>query len=101
MIENENKKELEELIKAKKEGRLVILPCKPSDITIYQLRSKKHALGVGIHKRHVYCATVWSDGSYELEHQGFNSCTDKNFNKTWFLTEEEAEAKLLECIKDE
>lgn len=101
MIENENKKELEELIKAKKEGRLIILPCKPSDVTVYQLIGKKHTLGPGIRKRHIYCATVWSDGSYELEHHGQYPCSKKDFNKTWFLTEEEAKAKLLECIKDE
>lgn len=37
-----------ELLQAEVEGRCVVLPCKPSDVTVYQLRSKKHAKGVGI-----------------------------------------------------
>ena len=32
--------ELRETIQAKREGRCVVLPCKPSDVTVYQLRNK-------------------------------------------------------------
>jgi len=81
------------------QGRLVVLPCKPSDVTVYQLRNKKHAKGVGISPRHISCTTVWSDGTYALEHQGADACTSSDFGKTWFLTETEAEAALASSGK--
>src|SRR5699024_8684496 len=49
---------LRELVEADREGRCVVLPCKPSDVTVYQLRNKKHARGVGVSPRHISCATV-------------------------------------------
>ena len=85
---------LRELGQADREGRCVVLPCKPSDVTVYQLRNKKHARGVGVSPRHISCATVWADGSYALHHQGKDECLDRDFSKTWFLTREEAEAAL-------
>ena len=85
---------LRELARADREGRCVVLPCKPSDVTVYQLRNKKHARGVGVSPRHISCATVWADGSYALHHQGQDDCLDRDFSKTWFLTREEAEAAL-------
>lgn len=90
---------LRELIQADRDGRCAVLPCKPSDITVYQLRGKKHALGVGVHPRHIYCATVWANGRYQLEHQGQEPCLDKDFGKTWFLKEEEAKAALEKVKK--
>ena len=36
---------LRELVQADREERCVVLPCKPSNVTVYQLRSKKHARG--------------------------------------------------------
>lgn len=83
-----------ELVQADREGRCVILPCKPSGVTVYQLRNKKHALGPGVHPRHIYCTTVWADGKYQLEHQGYEPCRDRDFGKKWFLDEEAAEAAL-------
>lgn len=85
---------LRELVEADRDGRCVVLPCKPSDVTIYQLRSKKHARGLGVSPRHVGCATVWAGGHYQLEHQGDEPCRDRDFGKTWFLTPEAAEAAL-------
>lgn len=85
---------LRELIEADREGRCTVLPCKASDVTVYQLRKKRHALGPGVHPRHVYCATVWSNGRYQLEHQGFEPCRDRDFGKTWFLDEDAANAAL-------
>lgn len=85
---------LRELVKADREGRCTIFPCKPSDVTVYQLRNKKHALGVGVHPRHVGCAKVWGNGKYELLHGGDVPCKDKDFGKTWFLKEDEAQAAL-------
>ena len=85
---------LRELVQADREGRIAVFPCKPSDVTVYQLRNKKHALGVGVHPRHVGCAKVWGNGKYELLHGGDVPCKDKDFGKTWFLKKDEAQAAL-------
>jgi len=96
-------KEIRELSFAKKrmdrlenDGRLVVLPCKPSDVTVYQLRSKKHAHGIGVSERHISCTNVWSGGHYCLKHQGMEPCVDEDLGKTWFLTRSEAEKALTE-----
>lgn len=86
--------ELKEVVQAKREGRCVVLPCKPSDVTVYQLRNKKHARGVGVSPRHISCATVWAGGNYALHHQGQDDCLGRDLGKTWFLNEEDAEAAL-------
>lgn len=83
-----------ELVEADKAGRCVIFPCRPSDVTVYQLRNKKHARGIGVHPRHIHCATVWANGRYQLEHQGMEPCKGRDLGKTWFLTKEAAEAAL-------
>ena len=85
---------LRELAQAVRDGRCVVLPCKPSDVTVYQIRNKKHARGAGISLRHVGSTSVWGDGRYALHHQGLDDCLDSGLGKTWFLTEEEAEAAL-------
>lgn len=92
-----NVKHIAALVKAWNEERAVVLPCKPSDVTVYQLRNKKHARGVGISPRHISSATVWADGNYSLSHQGADDCLKKDLGKTWFLTYEEAEAALREA----
>ena len=84
------------LVEADRDGRCVVLPCKPSGVTVYQLRGKRHALGRGVHKRNVGCAMVWSDKCWSLEHQGEEPCRAKDFGKTWFLSEEQAEKALRE-----
>ncbi len=85
---------IRELVEAEKDGRCVVFPCKPSNVTVYQLRSKKHARGEGVSPRHVGCATVWAGGHYQLEHQGDEPCRGHDFGKTWFLSEESAKAAL-------
>ena len=85
---------LAELAQADRDGRCVVLPCKPSDVTVYQLRNKKHARGVGVSPRHISCATVWAGGNYALHHQGQDDCLGRDLGKTWFLNEEDAEAAL-------
>lgn len=85
-----------ELAQADREGRCVVLPCKPSNVTVYQLRNKKHARGRGVSPRHVGCAMVWTGGHYALEHGGEKPCRDVDFGKTWFLTNEEARKALEE-----
>jgi len=82
--------ELDELIQAKADGRLVVLPCKVGD-TVYQLRSKRHAHGKGISPRIVSCVVIYADGDYALSHQGMTDCIKKELGKTWFLTREAAE----------
>lgn len=77
---------------AEEHGLLVILPVKAGD-TIYQLRHKKHALGVGVHPRHISRVCVYGN-DWIAEHQGDKPCTKNDFGKTWFLTREEAEAAL-------
>lgn len=86
---------LEEYRKAEAEDRLVVLPCKPGD-TIYQFRKKSHALGPGVHERHVACITVWGPDEWSVEHGGKTPCRSQDIGKTWFLTREEAEAALKE-----
>ena len=85
---------LHELAQADREGRCVVLPCKPSDVTVYQLRNKKHARGIGVSPRHISCATVWAGGHYALHHQGQDDCLGRDFKKTWFLDKAEAQAAL-------
>lgn len=83
---------LSELLNAEQEGRLVMLPCKAGD-TVYQLRDKKHALGIGVHPRHISRVCVYGDDWY-ADHQGEKPCMRKDLGKTWFLTREAAEAAL-------
>lgn len=90
---------LVELLHADKAGRFAVLPCKVGD-TVYQLRKKTHARGIGISPRIVSSACVWADGSYALTHQGMLYCQDRDLGKTWFLTREEAE-KALQKMKGE
>lgn len=90
---------LRELVEADRNGRCVVFPCRPSDVTVYQLRNKKHARGIGVHPRHIHCATVWADGRYQLEHQGMEPCRDKDLGKKWFLSEEAANAALAKSVK--
>lgn len=91
---------LRELVEAYKDGRCVVLPCKPSDTTVYQILGKKHARGPAVKMRHVYCATVWSGGRYQLEHQGMTPCRGNELGKTWFLDEEVAEAALAKEVQN-
>lgn len=86
-------REQEERSKAESEGRVIMLPCKVGD-TVYQLRNKKHARGLGISPRIVSSACVWTDGSYALCHQGMTYCQSRDLGKTWFLTQGEAEEAL-------
>ncbi|MBQ5929016.1 MAG: hypothetical protein IIW96_07600 [Oscillibacter sp.] len=84
---------LREWAQTDKEDRLVALPCKVGD-TVYQIRNKKHARGLGVSPRIVSSACVWTDGSYALCHQGMTYCQSRDLGKTWFLTQGEAEEAL-------
>ena len=82
---------------AEEQGRLVILPVKAGD-TVYQLRDKKHALGVGVHPRHIGCVWVYGNDWIAM-HQGDKPCAKKDLGKTWFLSRAEAEAALKQEAK--
>lgn len=84
---------LMEICDAERAGRCIILPCKPSDVTVYEVRDKKHARGIGVSPRHVSCTMVWADGEYRLCHQGTSDLNQLNFGKKWFLKENQAKQK--------
>lgn len=83
-------KRLMEICEAERAGRCIVLPCKPSDVTVYEVRDKKHARGIGVSPRHVACTMVWANGSYQLCHQGSSNLDQFNLGKQWLLVEEQA-----------
>lgn len=85
--------EAAELLQKKQNGLLVELPCKVGD-TVYQIRNKRHAKGVGISPRIISSICCWADGDYALTHPGMDYCQKKDFGKTWFLSREEAEESM-------
>lgn len=86
---------LAETIELLQSNRLVELPCKVGD-DIYCIN------GTQIYKAKVHCvscggkySTDWQFHIYDCDKD--NACVLlKNFKKDWFLTKEEAEAKLKE-----
>ena len=77
---------LKELVKADREGRCVVLPCKRGD-TVWRICGPKGRKFVA--PREVQSVTMYEPGKFEL----FTNCFDW-LGKTVFLTEEEAEAAL-------
>lgn len=87
------------------QGILLKLPCKIGD-TIYKIPS--HSIhGINIVNRHpernrVYSQkvcriSIYGNGTYTLETcDGFDAAISESFEVTWFLTEDEAKAKLKE-----
>lgn len=85
---------LEELVKADKEGRTVVLPCKVGD-TLYRVFAGEileHKVG-----NMRYLAI---QGRWDIETYPFCSYVESSIGKTIFLTREAAEAA-LEATKDE
>ena len=79
---------LEELVKADKEGRTVVLPCKVGD-TLYRVFAGEileHKVG-----NMRYLAI---QGRWDIETYPFCSYVESSIGKTIFLTREEAEAAL-------
>ena len=84
---------LEELVKADKEGRTVVLPCKVGD-TLYRVFAGEileHKVG-----NMRYLAI---QGRWDIETYPFCSYVESSIGKTIFLTREEAE-KALKAMKD-
>lgn len=89
---NEYQKEADPLLRAKVEGRLVVLPCKVGD-TAYILRLGKK--GVAVREVRVEDISISAKGFAILKF-GFHydSAFANDIGKSWFLTREEAEAAL-------
>ena len=85
-----------ELMKADKDGRLVVLPCKLGD--------ELWAYGAFLHGMEVYKVTVSDvstlNGRTVLNTYGFGTIRPEDIGKTVFLTREEAEKALAEMKGD-
>lgn len=84
---------LEELVKADKEGRTVVLPCKVGDtlFRVFAGEILEHKVG-----NMRYLAI---QGRWDIETYPFCSYVESSIGKTIFLTREEAE-KALKAMKD-
>ena len=85
---------LEELVKADKDGRVAVLPCKVGD-TLYRVFAGEifeHRVG-----RMTYFAI---QGRWDIDTTPFCSYVESSIGKTIFLTRKEAE-KALEAMKNE
>ncbi len=88
--------ELAELVKAKNDGRCVVLPCTIGD-TVYFIKTLSDSKDSRVIEPFEVCyaiigyssgATIYNEYSHRL--------SVNNFGVLWFLTREEAEAKLRE-----
>lgn len=89
---------IRELLKANKDGRLVVLPCKVGDIVWANLDGMRHTRKCVIEFANIgsrVTTIVFSTVDGLREQYGVNPCS---FGKTVFLTREEAE-KALEAMK--
>ena len=85
---------LEELVKADKEGRTVVLPCKVGD-TLYRVFAGE------IFEHRVGSMKYFAiQGRWDIETYPFCPCVESSIGKTIFLTSEAAK-KALEAMKDE
>ena len=87
---------IRELLKADKDGRLVVLPCKVGD-TVYRIVRDADPHIARDEARNMYFA---DDMTLCVELVGGRIILSEKFGKTVFLTREEAE-KALEAMKDE
>lgn len=85
---------IRELLKADKDGRLVVLPCKLGDKLYRVFAGEIFEYRVGSMK---YFAI---QGRWDIETYPFCPCVESSIGKTIFLTREEAE-KALEAMKNE
>ena len=92
---------LEELVKADRDGRLVVPPCKAED-TVYEVTSRKtiSEYRVKAIRVELFCTFIeWDIVAGFVDKSIFGVPVDE-IGKTVFLTREEAEAA-LETMKDE
>lgn len=86
-----SQEELDELIKAKADGRLVVLACKTED-TVFIVYAKKRILETIVDKR------AWTDDDGYMLRTKEEWFKEKDIGKIVFLTREEAE-KALEGLE--
>ena len=88
---------LEELVKADKDGRLVVLPCKVGDTVYFRTYDCNGTVDLGIqpHKVTAIVGHAIVRGKYTDV-----GLSPGQYGVSWFLTREEAE-KALEAMKDE
>src|SRR5690606_317144 len=79
--------EVQELAKAKADGRLVVLPCKTED-TVFIVYAKKKILETTVDKR------AWTDDDGYMLRTKEEWFKEKDIGKTVFLSREEAEKAL-------
>lgn len=84
---------IRELLKANKDGRVVVLPCKVGDKLYRVFAGEIFEYRVGSMK---YFAI---QGRWDIETYPFCPCVESSIGKTIFLTREEAE-KALEAMKN-
>ncbi len=86
-----DKEELDELIKVKEEGRLVVLPCKVGDTVYYTLCGRIFL--VTVKQFRTNALQEWKVViAFDSNYKEILDCVD--FGKTVFLTREEAEKAL-------
>lgn len=92
---------IKEWIKADKDGRLVVLPCKAGD-TVYEVTSRKtiSEYRVKTIRVELFCTFIEWDIVAGFVDKSIFGVPVNEIGKTVFLTREEAE-KALEAIKDE
>lgn len=92
---------IRELLKADRDGRLVVLPCKVGD-TLYEVTGRKTISEYRVKDIRVELFCVFIE--WEIEKgfvwQSLTGITQNEIGKTVFLTREEAEAA-LEAMEDE
>lgn len=94
-----------ELVKKKRDGLLIEIPCKVGD-TVYVIPSltnfrlnyvNNYPQNNRVYKQIVHSVQSWNKDKYCVwTCDGINLLLPQLFNETWFLTEKEAEAKLKE-----
>lgn len=82
--------ELAELVKAKQDNRLVVLPCKVGDMVYYPYAGRI------LEKKITAFRCMENDWWYEINHDEAETFDEEAIDKTVFLTREEAEAALKE-----
>ena len=82
---------LEELAKAEKDGRLVVLPCKVGDTVWFRTYTNNGAVDLGIQPHEVTAIRGYAIAKGEYTDVGL---IPAQYGVSWFLTREEAEAAL-------
>ena len=88
---------IRELLKADKDGRLVVLPCKVGDTVYFRTYDCNGTVDLGIQPHKVTAIVGYAIARGKYTDVGL---APAQYGVSWFLTREEAEAA-LEAMKDE